>query len=105
MSRPTDPVEAVIYDALVRSGIPFEMDGGNVGLGGPCRGLDFVTRDGVFIECKRFHSDRIGEQMSRAENIIAIQGMGAARFFAGLLTRQVPDPYPSTKDAAQELSA
>ena len=75
--RPTDPVEAIIYDALVDSDVPFEM-GKN--------GIDFYMSDSdIYIECKRFHSDRISDQMARVDNIIAVQGICTARALAGLI--------------------
>lgn len=86
MRPPNDPVERIIYDALVAAGIPFAMDGDRAG--GRCRGLDFVTDAGIFIECKRFHTDRVAEQMKRADNVICIQGMAAARFFAEAIGRK-----------------
>jgi len=73
----TDPVEIVIANALSSRGIDFIHDSQ-----GGTRNLDFYLPDsGVYIECKRFHSDRITEQMVRVDNIIAIQGMAAAEFF------------------------
>jgi len=76
-----DPVESVIATALDARGIAYltESQPGSAG-------LDFLLTDaGVHIECKRFHSPRICEQMSRAPNVIAIQGMEAAELFAALV--------------------
>lgn len=72
---PTDPVEAIIAEALDRAGISYVCDDAK-------SGLDFAISGGPHIEVKRFHSKRIAEQMSRVENIIAIQGIDAARWFA-----------------------
>lgn len=80
MSRP-DPMEKTIEDALTRAGIPFVRADKE-----PER-LDFLLGKGVFIEVKQFHSDRIAEQMSRASDVIAIQGKEAAAFFAGVCSR------------------
>lgn len=75
-----DPMEAVVSTALESAGIRFES-----GPSAPAR-LDFYLPDhDIYIEVKQMHSDRIAEQMSRAPNVIAIQGMQAARFFASLL--------------------
>ena len=75
MKTIADPVELVIATALNAKGIKYQHEAAN--------GLDFYLPDAdVYIECKRFHSDRIGEQMKRAENVIVIQGMTAAQFFA-----------------------
>ena len=77
-----DPMEQIIADALDDVGVAYATDFG----GGNPSGLDFrLTGNGVEIEVKRFHTDRIAEQMSRAENVIAIQGEAAVRFFADLL--------------------
>jgi len=77
-TRITDPVEKVIAGALCANDIEFIHDsqGGTNGLG------FYLPDSGVYIECKRFHSARIDEQMSRVKNIIAIQGMEAAWFFS-----------------------
>lgn len=79
-----DPVEAVIEKALADAKIRFER-----GRGQPVdAGLDFYLPDlGIYIECKQFHTERIAEQMSRAENVIAIQGMKAAIIFGKLINR------------------
>lgn len=77
-----DPMEEIIAKALDHAGMAYLTgDGGH----NPS-GLDFrLTENGIEIEVKRFHSDRIAEQMSRADNVIAIQGELAVRFFADLL--------------------
>lgn len=77
-ARITDPVEQVIAEALRDNSIEFLHDSQ-----GGTMNLDFYLPDqGIYIECKRFHSQRIDEQMSRVKNIIAIQGMAAAEFFS-----------------------
>lgn len=44
-------------------------------------GLDFYLPDfNIYIEVKRFHSPRISDQMSRAKNVIAIQGEDSIKF-------------------------
>lgn len=83
---PSDPMERTIADALDAAGLAYVTDEG----GGNPSGLDFRLQNGVEIEVKRFHSPRIAEQMSRAENVIAIQGAEATRFFAALLHRKRP---------------
>lgn len=74
-----DPMEKIIAEALRAGGFQFDTgEGGN----NPT-GLDFFLPGAdLHIEVKRFHSDRIAEQMSRAANVIALQGEGAVRFFA-----------------------
>jgi transcriptional regulator with XRE-family HTH domain len=92
--RTRDPMEQLVERALQRAGVEYETDQG----GGTATGLDFyLPQHGVAIEVKRFHSDRIAEQMSRAPNVIALQGEPAIRLFCdaverGLLARQGPAP-------------
>lgn len=76
-----DPMEAIIAEALDRAGIAYTRDHG----GGNPSGLDFRLANGVEIEVKRMHSPRIAEQMARAENVIAIQGDEAVRWFAVII--------------------
>lgn len=84
-----DPMERIIADALDAKGIRYVRDGQ-----GDTANLDFyLPADDVHIEVKRFHTDRIAEQMSRAPNVIAVQGEAAVRFFAALI-----GPNPSIND-------
>lgn len=79
----SDPVEDIIRSALTDAGIEFvdERDARTLG-------LDFyLPKEGVRIEVKQFHSDRISEQMSRAPNVIAIQGITSALLFASFVRR------------------
>jgi hypothetical protein len=65
--------------------------------------LDFFLPDfNVYIECKRFHTPRINDQMERAPDIIVIQGTASLRFLDSLISRAVatqaanePTPQPS----------
>ena len=77
---PTDPVELIIWRALTAAQVPFTSDPNQT------LGLDFklLTEPPFYIECKQFHSPRITEQMSRAKDVIAVQGIEAAHFLAGL---------------------
>lgn len=73
-----DPIEKIVEDALISAGIDYVRDPHPAALN-----LDFfLTGYGVHIECKQFHTDRIAAQMARAPNVIAIQGIEAARLFA-----------------------
>lgn len=76
-----DPMEQLIFDALKDAGAVFTTDYG----GGNPSGLDFRLAGGVEIEVKRFHTPRIAEQMSRAENVIVAQGEHAVRLLARLI--------------------
>jgi len=50
--------------------------------------LDFYLPDfDIYIEVKRFHTNRIAEQMSRGKNVIAIQGMDSLLLLEHLLCR------------------
>lgn len=78
----SDPVEKIVADALDASRLIYETENHPDALG-----LDFYLPFlGVHIEVKQFHSDRISEQMSRVPNVIAIQGVEAAKLFAKILT-------------------
>jgi hypothetical protein len=81
----TDPIEAIVANALRGAGLDFTTGDG----GGNAADLDFyLTGYDVHIEVKQFHSPRIAKQMARAPNVIAIQGRAAAEWFASrLLTR------------------
>lgn len=82
LTMPTDPMERLIATALTRAGIAFTTDYG----GGNPVGLDFHLTDAdVHIEVKQYHSDRIAEQMSRAPNVIAVQGRVAVAWLAGII--------------------
>lgn len=49
-------------------------------------GLDFYLPDyDCYVEVKQFHSDRIAKQMSKRDNVIAIQGKGALECFKKMM--------------------
>jgi hypothetical protein len=80
VSQIRDPMERVVASALDAAGEPW-THGQN--------GLDFYLSDrDLYIEVKRMHSPRIADQMARAENVIAVQGLAAVTYFSGLLFRQ-----------------
>jgi len=83
------PIESKIGKALDKANITYvdELDERS-------KGLDFYLVDfDIHIECKQFHTQHISEQMSRASNVIAIQGMKAAELFSDLLEGSGPgDP-------------
>jgi hypothetical protein len=82
-----DPMEEIIAQALIAAREPYVTGEG----GGNPSGLDFCLTDhDIEIEVKRFHSERIAGQMSRADDVIAIQGEKAIRYFADLLRRANP---------------
>ena len=77
MTRLPDPMERLVADALDSIGEPYQVN---------VLALDFYLPDrDVFTEVKRMHSDRIAEQMSRADNVIAAQGVAAVKLLADML--------------------
>jgi hypothetical protein len=52
--------------------------------------LDFFLPDfNVYIECKRYHTPRINDQIERATDIIVIQGTASLKFFDTLVSRSL----------------
>lgn len=86
MMEPTDPIERIVAAALHDRGIAFARDGDISGV--DTNGLDFrLMGVDVYIECKQFHTSRTCQQLSRVDNVIAIQGRAAAEMFAEMLKR------------------
>jgi len=85
-TAPSDPVEHIIFDALLKAGIEFIQDSDECDPQKPItKGLDFYLIDyGIHIECKRYHTERVNEQIKRSANVIVIQGMESAKFFADI---------------------
>lgn len=78
--RPSDPVERIVFDALTSLDVPFTMGGEP---GHPDHNLDFnLTGSDIAIECKWDYTPRCSEQLSRQRDIILIQGVRSAEFFA-----------------------
>jgi hypothetical protein len=76
-----DPMEKIVRDALNASPLLFVEEEDPRALG-----LDFyLPLLDIHIEVKQFHSHRISEQMSRAKNVIAIQGIDAAKLFSKMI--------------------
>jgi hypothetical protein len=72
-----DSLEQAVADALNRANVRYVRDRD----GAVPENLDFYLPDAdLFIEVKRFHSERIAAQMSRAPNIIAVQGQAAVEW-------------------------
>lgn len=81
----TLPLDQEIERALIDAGIRYEVECASTLY------LDFRLPDlGVYIEVKSGHSPRISEQMSRAVNVIAIQGEEATRFMARCIRGLAP---------------
>jgi len=76
-----DPVEAIVEDALIKANIGYTI---------PAQqhfssGLDFRLDNGIYIECKQMYTPRIEKQMASQDQVIVIQGIESAKFFASLL--------------------
>lgn len=84
----SDPLENYVAQALDDAGIVFKHESE-----GDTLNLDFHLPDhGLYVEVKRFHSDRIAGQMSRAGDVIALQGSAAVDLFCKLLRSEKTEP-------------
>ena len=79
----TCPMERRVNDALEQAGVMFVHESQD---NKATNGLDFyLPHLNLYIEVKQFHTDRIAEQMSRVDNVIAVQGEYAVNAFCALL--------------------
>lgn len=79
---PSDPMERIMAEALDAAGIAYarEKEPGNAA------GLDFYLPDhDLYIEVKRMASDRSGDQLKRADNVVLVQGKAAVEWLAARL--------------------
>lgn len=68
----SDELEKQIGDTLVKCGINFNRN----------QRLDFYLPDfDIYIEVKKYHSERSNSQLASQDNIILIQGKKAIDFF------------------------
>jgi len=71
-------MELEIATLLKKSNIDFYHESDPERPGPP---LDFyLPYYGIYIEVKRFHSDRISKQLQYADNVIVIQGIESLNF-------------------------
>lgn len=85
-SNISDPMERLIAGGLEAGSFRYSHEGDRDAVG---QTLDFHLRDlDIYIEVKRFHSPRIADQMSRADNVIVAQGKQAVELLAQLLARR-----------------
>jgi hypothetical protein len=84
MLQLSDPLEQYIADSLTRAGIMFIHESQD---SVRTSALDFYLPEYlVYLEVKGGHSNRISGQMSRAMNVIAIQGVKSVDFICKLLS-------------------
>jgi hypothetical protein len=75
----SDHLEEMLHNALKEAGIEaiHESEGAI---------LDFyLPKYETYIEVKQYHSDRIAKQMTKADNIIVLQGKKSVELFIKLL--------------------
>lgn len=71
-------LELEIEQALIDAGIKFKCE----------QRLDFFLPDfNVYVEVKKFHSDRSASQLASQDNVILVQGRLAVKLFCSLLKR------------------
>lgn len=85
----SDPLEQLVADALDSLGIKYEHESEPTTLA-KVHSLDFyIPGFDIFIEIKRFHTERVTYQISRVENLILLQGEQAVKTFVRwILTRR-----------------
>jgi len=89
---PSDPVERMVAITLTHHNIRYALN--VVSPVSNRRTLDFFLPDyGMYIECKRFATDRLHEQIKDLTNVIVIQGIEAAAAFDRLLTQVYDNGY------------
>lgn len=75
-----DPLEAAVEAALIHAGVEYLRENGH------SRRMDFYLPGwDVWVEVKAMHSPRIADQMAREKNVIAVQGIDAARLLAAMI--------------------
>lgn len=77
-----DDLERRVGELLTQNGIRFIHKSEDFR-----QSLDFSLPDfGLYIEVKRFYSERTASQMSSAENVILIQGINSLKFLEKILS-------------------
>lgn len=85
----SDPVEQLVADGLTAAGVEWRTKDDPARRRDPVT-LDFEIVGGPHIEVKRFASPRSAGQLAQAENVILIQGIDAARWFAAAIAPARP---------------
>ncbi|CAB4218679.1 hypothetical protein UFOVP1605_41 [uncultured Caudovirales phage] len=80
-------LEQSLADSLTEVGISFIHESQRK------QRLDFYLPDfDIWIEVKKFDSERTGEQIKSQENVVLIQGKKAMEFFIGVLKEKFNHP-------------
>lgn len=75
--RPTDPMERIVYDALIDAKVDFVSEQDNP------HHLDFYLPGlDLHIEVMRMHTPRVAVQMARVDHVVVAQGPVAVRWVA-----------------------
>ena len=78
----SDELEKAIGDELINQGIVFERIH---------QRLDFYLPEfDIYLEIKKYHSERSNSQLSSQDNVILIQGKKSVDFFIKLLRNSCP---------------
>lgn len=73
MNYYSDELEKQIGDALIEANIKFERKH---------QRLDFfLPKYDVYIEVKKYHSERVVKQLATQDNVILVQGIKAVKLF------------------------
>lgn len=83
-----DYMEILTANALKAAGIEFIHESQDKSIM-----LDFyLPKHDIYIECKRYYSERIGKQLAARgdKNVIVLQGEAAVKLFCHLLVNQMP---------------
>ena len=79
----TDNLELRIADLLNSKSIKFVHEGYKNGIN---QRLDFYLPDhDIYIEVKKFHTERVLKQLESQDNIILVQGDKSVKFLEGIL--------------------
>ena len=84
-----DPIERMLAEGLDRAGVRYVREPHPL-----TRRLDFYLTDfQVWVEAKQFFTERVLDQLQRADDVILIQGRRAAQTFLDLIVaRGTADP-------------
>lgn len=88
-----DKLEKQIGDTLANDNIKFERKN---------QRLDFfLPKYDIYIEVKKYHSNRAIAQLATQDNVILIQGVKAVKLFCGILNNSIPTAERRQRKPAQ----